>query len=635
MLERKKITLGPEACAALAAVVRMIVGAELGRRLEMTRGLFAVLRGYNLVYHDAVRRAGRLTFADVQRLLLPAAGAPELSGGGAGEGRLLIDWRLDAQFDHWLLDEFQDTSFAQWSILRNLLDEAVQDAEQRRSLFYRRRREAGHLCLREGDPRLFREIFHHYNGALAEEHLTSSYRSGPAVIAMVNRVFGDAAAVRALVPADAAERWTREWRPHTTAKSALGGYAELRHAEDEAGRFAETLRILQEIEPGRRGLSVAVIVQKNDTGARLADYLRREGNLAAVAESDLHIATDNPLTCAVLALLRVAAHPGDTLAREHLAMTPWAAGLAAGDALTGRLLRELQADGFAATIERCLRAVEPHLAGTDQFSRLRGRQLVAAAQEYDEDGRRDVGEFLAWAESYTVREADTAGVVRVLTVHKAKGLGFDPGHPARAGGADPGAAPRRAGGAEGGGSLGGMGAGSAGQTVSGTRCGAERASGGQGSRRGLRGVVQILRRPDPGQAGDVSHHQAGGDVGLAEFSEAAGADPGRNLGGGRSGLVRDAGSGENHRPGARGFGASRQIGDRAGAAIGFAPAVGRQARGAARDALRTGRFGRGGLRHAGPRVVRDRGMVGGCAKGDLAGGAADGRGRRGRPSRRS
>ena len=424
-LERKKISLAPEACAALAALVRTIVGAELQRRLEMTRGLFAVLQDYEAVYHKVVRCAGRLTFADVQRLLLPAERAPVLSGGAAGEGRLFIDWRLDAQFDHWLLDEFQDTSFAQWSILRNLLDEAVQDAEQRRSLFFVGDVKQAIFSWREGDPRLFREIFNHYNGALAEEHLTSSYRSGPAVIAMVNRVFGDGPALRAHVPADAAERWTQEWRAHTTAKPELGGYAELRHAEDEVGRFAETLRILQEIEPGRRGLSVAVIVQKNDTGARLADYLRREGNLPAVAESDLHVATDNPLTCAVLALLRVAAHPGDTFAREHLAMTPLAAGLGDQEALTGRLLRELHSDGFAATIERCLRAVEPHLAAGNQFSRLRGQQLVALAREFDEGGRRDVAEFLAWAEGCTVREADTAGVVRVLTVHKAKGLGFD------------------------------------------------------------------------------------------------------------------------------------------------------------------------------------------------------------------
>ncbi|NBX60644.1 MAG: hypothetical protein EBT62_09295, partial [Opitutaceae bacterium] len=83
------------------------------------------------------------------------------------------------------------------------------------------------------------------------------------------------------------------------------------------------------------------------------------------------------------------------------------------------------ADGFAVTIDRWLRALQPSLAATDGFSQLRGRQLVEAAQEFDQTGQRDVAEFLGWAENYTVREVDTAGVVRVLTIHAAKGLGFE------------------------------------------------------------------------------------------------------------------------------------------------------------------------------------------------------------------
>jgi len=436
VVERKKVALAPEARAALRGMVAGIAGAEIARRLEMTRGLFAVLRGYERTYHEVVRRAGRLTFADVLRLLLPGDGGPVLSAGDAaatGGARLLIDWRLDAQFDHWLLDEFQDTSFAQWSVLRNLIDEAVQDPERRRSLFYVGDVKQAIFGWRGGDPRLFREIFEHYNaaqpGAIAAEHLVKSWRSGPAVIALVNRVFGDAAALRALVPAAAAEAWTREWRDHESAQPQLGGYAELRHADDEAGRFAETLKILREAEPQRRGLEVAVLVRTNATGAALADFLRREGGLAAVAESDLRVAADNPLTCALLALLRAAAHPGDSLAQEHLRMTPLGAVLAteklAGyDALTARVLAELHEEGFAGVLERWLRKLAPAIAG-DAFSAERGRLLVAAAAEFDESGSRDVAEFLEFAERFTVRDADTAGVVRVMTVHKAKGLGFD------------------------------------------------------------------------------------------------------------------------------------------------------------------------------------------------------------------
>jgi ATP-dependent exoDNAse (exonuclease V) beta subunit len=438
-VERRRLPLAAAACAALVALVSAIIGAELTRRLEMTRGIYAVLHGYETFYHELVRRAGRLTFADVQRLLLPEAGAPLLAGdpnagGGRAAARLFIDFRLDARFDHWLLDEFQDTSFGQWSVLRNLIDEAVQDPTNRRSFFYVGDVKQAIFTWREGDPRLFREIFEHYNhgapGTIREERLDRSFRSGPAVIAAVNRVFGAAGALRAMFPAAAAEAWTREWRDHTPAHPELGGQAALLQAEDEGGRFARTLEVLREVRPLDRGLTCAVLVRTNNTGARLADYLRREGGLPALAESDLQVCIDNPLGTALLALAKAAAYPGDALAWEHVRMTPLGAvltaeGLTNPDALTLRVLGELHADGFERTIEGWLRRLEPHLAPDDAFSRERGAQFAAAARRFDESGGRDVMEFIRFMERHTEREAESASAVRVMTIHKAKGLGFD------------------------------------------------------------------------------------------------------------------------------------------------------------------------------------------------------------------
>jgi ATP-dependent helicase/nuclease subunit A len=443
--DRKPQELDAPACAALAALTRHVVGAEFTRRLEMTRGIHAVLSGYEAVYHDAVRRAGKLTFGDVQRLLTPGeGGARALSRDAADESRLFIDFRLDAEIDHWLLDEFQDTSFGQWSVLRNLIDEAVQDPTGARSFFYVGDVKQAIFAWREGDPRLFREIFNHYNGArpgvISEEHLVKSWRSGPPVIAMVNAVFGAAPAIATLFPGAAATQWNDEWRDHETAKPGGGGQVALLHAapatgagqadEEEKGRFATALQLLHEIEPLERGLTCALLVQKNDTAARLADYLRREGGVPAVAESDLHVGTDNPLGAALLALVKAAAHPGDTLAYGHLAMTPlgpllvaWE--LATHETLTREVLGQIHREGFERTMDAWLRRLEPRLAQDDAFSRERGRQFTAAAGQFDASGSRQIPEFIQFMERYTVREADTAAVVRVMTVHKAKGLGFD------------------------------------------------------------------------------------------------------------------------------------------------------------------------------------------------------------------
>ena len=433
-IDRRKLEFGPDESAALVRIVKYLVGSELLRRLEMTRGIHAVLKGYETVYHDAVRRAGKLTFADVQRLLLPEKGGGRVLSRDTEENRLFIDFRMDAQIDHWLLDEFQDTSHGQWSVLRNLIDEAVQDPTGVRSFFYVGDVKQSIFAWREGDPRLFREIFDHYNraqeGVIAEEHLVESRRSGPPVIAMVNQVFGAQAALAELFPGEASASWSREWRDHRSAMTQLGGHAALLHAEDEGQRFALALRLLDEIRPLERGLTCALLVQKNETATRLAEYLRSEGGLPAVAESDLHVCTDNPLGAALLALVKAAAYPDDTLAHGHLAMTPLAPllrenGLDGPEALTRHVLGQIHGEGFEPTLNFWLQQLEPQLATDDRFNRERARQLTAAAALFDATGSREVGEFIQFMERHTVREADAAAVVQVMTIHKSKGLGFD------------------------------------------------------------------------------------------------------------------------------------------------------------------------------------------------------------------
>ena len=432
--DRKKQELSASACAALRQAARHVVGGELERQLQMTRGIHAVLRGYENFYHETVRRAGKLTFGDVQRLLAPGAGAPLLTRSEENDERLFIDYRLDAEIDHWLLDEFQDTSFGQWSILKNLIDEAVQDEAEVRSFFCVGDVKQAIFTWREGDPRLFREIFNYYNaaapGSIAEKRLIKSWRSGPALIEMVNTVFGNAAVYETLFPGEVSTNWNREWLDHTTAVPERTGQAAWLHADDEPARWALVLDLLREIKPLVRGLSCAVLVQSNNTAAELADFLRREGGFPAVAEADLHVATDNPLGAALLALLQAAAHPSDSLAQEHVRMTPLRAvlveqGLGAPESLTERVLGQIHADGFERAMEYWSVKLEARLEAQDEFNRTRARQFVAAARQFDETGSRDAAEFVAFMERYTVRENEGAAVVRVMTIHKSKGLGFD------------------------------------------------------------------------------------------------------------------------------------------------------------------------------------------------------------------
>ena len=492
-IDRQKCALGPEVCGPLAVLARRIVGLELGRRMAVTQGIAAVLKLFDRLYDAEVRRAGRLTFADLQQLLSPDRAAADTGletrataeqGAAGGWGGEALDYRIDARLDHWLFDEFQDTSYQQWRILEKFVDEVVQDPEGRRSLFYVGDVKQAIYTWREGDPRLFRHVAARYRGAIAEGELNDSWRSGPALIEMVNRVCGDGAAIAELFPEAAAE-WNGHWREHRSARPERSGQAALLLADDEAGRWETTLRLLQELRPTERGLTCAVLVRRNEIGAQLADYLRREGGIAAVAEADLKIGTDNPAATALAALLQLAVHPDDGFARRQVAMSPLAAllgfeGHGSGDpchgagaggtvgdvaafvrtpagvwptpgkegaafmrtpgdrcahahrykeadfSAVGAAVRgAIEAEGFELWLAGWARRLEPVLAADDAFTRLRLRQLVAAGRIFDERGTRDVDAFRRFLDEYSVREPEGAGVVRVMTVHKAKGLGFD------------------------------------------------------------------------------------------------------------------------------------------------------------------------------------------------------------------
>ncbi|MBI2514093.1 MAG: UvrD-helicase domain-containing protein [Opitutae bacterium] len=430
--DRKKQTLSLEACAALGEIVRHLAGGELRRRIETTRGVHAVLARYDAIYDALVRRAGKLTFADVERLLRPNGEARRLSFGASEDGRLMLDYRLDAAIDHWLLDEFQDTSRGQWSVLQNLIDEVVQDPEARRTFFCVGDVKQSIYGWREGDPTLMGDIRRHYNGGdaaaapIETEPLDASWRSGPVIVEMVNATFGAHEAIAGLFPGRASAEWKKNWRTHTTERRERAGQAALLHATDAEDRARQTLAILQEIDPLARGLTCAVLVRRNGEATALADFLRREGGIPAIAESDLCVCTDNPLGAALLALVQAAAHPGDTLAWEHVQMTPLAAaltrdGVATREAVTRGVLARIAEEGFERFAEHWI----ARLALAGEFATERARQFAAAAAAFDATGSRDPDEFIQFMSRYTLREPESAAVVRVMTVHKSKGLGFD------------------------------------------------------------------------------------------------------------------------------------------------------------------------------------------------------------------
>ncbi|MDP0492552.1 MAG: UvrD-helicase domain-containing protein [Verrucomicrobiota bacterium JB023] len=432
----RKQVLGADSCAALVRIISRFLKAEFEVRLVRTQGIWSILNLYEKTYNARVRQQGHLTFADLPLLLAGSTSrqAPVLTQREGDDERLRIDYRLDAKYFHWLLDEFQDTSWQQWSAISNLVDEVLQDDTQERSLFMVGDTKQAIYAWRGGDSRLFNDIHRQYKHTLKERGLNVSWRSSPAVIEPVNRIFGDRSALgRVGLSPRVVERWN--WPTHQVAAphQQRAGFTAYYHPEKSIEKPEKedlhriVLAILEEARPVERGLSCAILVQQNKDAIPLVDYIRQHSDIPIVSESDSSIITDNPITLAFLSLFRLAAHPHDDFALGHLHLTPLRALL--GDRSPGSVGADVRAgihyDGFETTLRRWVEAAGEANLSFDPFSRQRIEQFLLAARQFDSTGERSLDRFLAFAESYTLREESSRATVQVMTVHKSKGLTFD------------------------------------------------------------------------------------------------------------------------------------------------------------------------------------------------------------------
>jgi len=103
-----------------------------------------------------------------------------------------VQYKLDQRIDHLLVDEFQDTNPTQWRLLLPLLQEmAGGNGERRRSVFLVGDGKQSIYRFRRAEPRLF-HVAHQWLQQQLDATaypLHVSYRSAPAIMECVNRVF--------------------------------------------------------------------------------------------------------------------------------------------------------------------------------------------------------------------------------------------------------------------------------------------------------------------------------------------------------------------------------------------------------------------------------------------------------------
>lgn len=405
----KEIVLGPLERTQVLQAIGACLWRILAPKLIQSRRWLEMARAMRTARDRRLVNGGTLRFADLPVLL------SQMTNSEIGPEEL--QFRLDGWFDHWLLDEFQDTSRIQWRALRPLLDEVLQDSSGTRSFFYVGDVKQSIYGFRDGDPSLFGEIFDHYTrhapDHIGEESLGESRRSSKEVISLIDRTFRPDSLSATGLPERVVERWRAAWTEHTAhAANPSPGFIHRISCEPEEywNRISEIVdasRIL-----GRPPLTCAVLVRTNDLAREAVCELGRLG-IHATTESNPHIAADAPLGVAVLMASRLVADHSDSFARHALASGPF--GPPDGEFLTGALqLFHLQgAEGMVHAWLKKFPATRHHTA------------LRRAAREFDDTRRESPRAFAEFLAEYTGPASARPGTVQVMTIHKSKGLEFD------------------------------------------------------------------------------------------------------------------------------------------------------------------------------------------------------------------
>lgn len=439
------------------ATARALVGRYAGR---WARAFWAPAIGLHAALQpalDAARRVrGLLHLGDVKRALrawLDAGAVPD------------VYFQLGERVHHWLIDEFQDTSPLQWKILVPLVENSLAAGG---SLFVVGDTKQAIYGFRQADWRIMHGLAAENPFPSVRRHespeLVESRRSRPRVLALAERVFRRAAEAGADWGRMAAASGLTAYRQEAVDPGRDPCHAEVVILDRDPGaaaeldRMRETVRALH--DRGYRWRDIAVLAATNDSVVRAAAHLAA-GGIGVLSSSSLD-ARARPVVAEVLSLLAFLDSPPDDLAFAGFLLGGlFAASIGARFpdldrggvhrflfASRGRhpLYKEFQlafpeawsycfADLFRATgylplydlVSRALGSFGAFAAVPDEEAAF--VRLLEAVKSFEGSGANSLHAFLASArdeaaEAWDVVAPPGIDAVKVMTIHKAKGLGF-------------------------------------------------------------------------------------------------------------------------------------------------------------------------------------------------------------------
>lgn len=372
--------------------------------------------------------------------------------------------KIGNAFNHFMLDEFQDTSGMQWENFRPLVLNSM--AAGNHNLVVGDVKQSIYRWRNSNWKILGSQVFQDFPGfPVNEVTLGTNFRSHEKIIAFNNLFFHhfcqtvagheklkEQEAYRKIIEniySDAVQ----EVSPRNTGS---GGLVKIELLEDENSSFeeltlerlAEQVKQLQDQGFGAR--DIAILIRKKDQGVRIVRHFLQEAakpenrayNLTVLSGESLFLKASAGVVF-VVSVIRHLTHPDDAVARatmlyhyRQLTGAPEPAGQApdsnfeaAFAALFAGPLKKIRAAAFNSSIDETITRIGAEFGLFRLKAELPFLQaLIDKAAELRKSSSNDLSGFLLWWEEkgseVSVAVNDGVDAIRLLTIHKSKGLEF-------------------------------------------------------------------------------------------------------------------------------------------------------------------------------------------------------------------
>lgn len=352
--------------------------------------------------------------------------------------------RLGVRYQHFFVDEFQDTSQLQWSNLHPLFSNALEDNQRRGSLVLVGDAKQSIYRWRGGYPEQFMKLANKevpFTIAPQVEDLPKNYRSGAEIVSFNNLFFTKAAT---FLPHRAQqELYTKSCNQQSNAKD--GGFVTLSTVEGKnkeeqvlAYQNAVVSRVKDCKKQGYQWKDICVLVRKNEQGVQLAKALT-EAEIP-ITSSDALLIGQSPEVQFLMHLVKLRVDPKNKGAKyailERFALQqldPFAWTQIQLARPFGAIAFELTEQKFDfATFQRLTlyAALEYAVWAFSLTHKLTAHIQAFLDEALKLEAKKEATTtcLLAhWEQQkayWTVSPPEGRNAVRIMTVHKAKGLAF-------------------------------------------------------------------------------------------------------------------------------------------------------------------------------------------------------------------